>query len=166
MGFVAERAFLQPVAPTTSTFFWCFHSSWWSVFDGDDGVLFILAIPVGDCRCYLTYLQNIPARHEKPEVSQAQSGWWYCCPGRARKLAFFSWCSLSYFGPRSTRATMEVHHFFFWGFLNLGPLPKPDLEKNKTATGWKIEWPRYATRIIMQKKKNGLLFFFFPTILG
>ena len=30
-------------------------------------------------------------------------------------------------------------------------LPETDLEKNKTATGWKIPWPRYTARIVQKK---------------
>ena len=62
-----------------------------------------------------------------------------------------------------TRATIEVHQFFFKGvpeFGSLRPVPtKTDLEKNKTAT----EWKSHALGTRREScKKNGL----FLTILG
>ena len=36
-------------------------------------------------------------------------------------------------------------------FGSLRPLPKTDWEKNKTAVGWKIPWPRHTTRYMQTK---------------
>ena len=60
-----------------------------------------------------------------------------------------------------TRATIELHRFFsevpqFW---SVRPPKNCFGGKSKSATGWKISWPRYTTRIVGKKCS-------FPTILG
>ena len=71
---------------------------------------------------------------------------------------------------RSTRATIDVHQFFFLRFLNL---EAQDLSQ-------KLIWVRRKMKLLLSyekshglgtqrescKKTNGLIFFFFPTILG
>ena len=63
--------------------------------------------------------------------------------------------------PGVTRATIEVHHFFY-GASSVWERktcldPNTGLEKNKTATGWKIPLPRYRYKTRIRPKKKCLI---------
>ena len=71
------------------------------------------------------------------------------------------------------RATMEVHHLFlFLRFLNLDGeslLPKTDLEGEKKKESYYRTKKKNSHGLRTRRescKKNGLLFFCFPTIFG